>query len=223
MGLEAWNYFWGPLLSPPPAVVPPQLAVPRHHPKTKRTKTIPPPGNRGASPFTCCLCNFTSLRSCSTSIFSFSFSGRSSTCRAGILAPDPGVAVERREVLAHQGASPKNCGARAPRPPAPAGTASRARGAHGAERSPASGQPLAPALPGVPDLRPPGPSLSGPTAPGLLQGAREGSAGKAARGLETLRGAGPPAGMLAGGLAAGPATPAGHQPGLRPKRWSWVS
>lgn len=48
------------------------------------------------SQLTCCLCNFTSLRSCSTSIFSFSFSGKSSMCRAGIFAPElgPGAAVE---------------------------------------------------------------------------------------------------------------------------------
>lgn len=102
-----------------------------------------PGGGRAPSPLTCCLCSFTSLRSCSTSIFSFSFSGRSSMWRAGILAPELGgwgVQLWRW--------SGCKCSQTRARPqttavPAPDGSASRARG------SPL-GSPLTPGVPGVP-------------------------------------------------------------------------
>lgn len=143
---------WSLLPPPPPMISPHQAAVPRHHFKKKpycRERRRNKNKNKNTlfccnkpgkgdwfiseeevfwdSQFTCCLCNFTSLRSCSTSIFSFSFSGKSSMWRAGIFTPELGLGtalqVERLEVLANQGASQNNCCACAPRPPAPVGTA----------------------------------------------------------------------------------------------------
>lgn len=96
---------------------------------------------------TCCLCNLTSLRSCSTSIFSFSFSGRSSMWRAGIFTPEPatGAALEVERLDGWQTLAPPEITALLAHPacaggdclPGPWSPAPRRR-------------PLTPALPSVP-------------------------------------------------------------------------
>lgn len=162
--------------------------------------------------FTCCLCNFTSLRSCSTSIFSFSFSGKSSMWRAGIFAPEPGpgtaLEVERLEAQ-HTRARPEITAV----PAHPARRPARTTPPPACYPEP---QELS-CLRGVPSRLPCvlgsflGPHDRGrpaPASPGGLSGEGAWEAGR-------CRSSGWDAGPLP---APEPATPSGDQPGLRARQ-----